>query len=378
MEDSVKFLFGLGGDVIVEVFIPVGDVLPEIDLSGVNLAVEHLFPVIGQHTALVVCLQNGKEEHVLNVGGGHDSPTLTHWSSGLYPDLLLNFSTDDGLCLMGIGGVAGVRHVGMQPVSKEFLDNRDRAIVGLSDVPKVSEPFGVAVSRVPRPREGPLMVFVDNLVAFNNQGDSPEVQLIVEGYDVVVRLTGLVLIPLTLACDVGNLVCRKSRGLRERSPVHQVGDVIRLIQVDGSGEFLPMHHGGVVFRSVRLNAKPRQALFDRHALQDQERPVHGVQFRVSVNSAIATDVRPGKEAHVCGDVPFLLLLEELKPCRSIFSDGCSSGAAVTGRDTAVSLHLGGIGAVIGREVVSSFHRAIPIPKGEAVGGCDGKKSCDGS
>ena len=125
MEDGVKFPFGLGGDVIVQIFVPIGDVLPEINLSRVNLAVEHLFPVIGQHTALVIRLQNGKEEHVLNIGRGHNSPTLAHWSGRLYPDLLLYFSADDGLGLMRVGGVAGIRHVGMQPMSEEFFDNRN-------------------------------------------------------------------------------------------------------------------------------------------------------------------------------------------------------------------------------------------------------------
>ena len=125
MEDGVKFPFGLGGDVIVQIFIPVGDVLPEINLSRVNLAAEHLFPVIHQHKALVIRLQNGEEEHVLNIGRCHHSPTLAHWSGRLYPDLLLYLSTDDGLGLMRVGRVARMRHVGMQPMSKEFLDNRD-------------------------------------------------------------------------------------------------------------------------------------------------------------------------------------------------------------------------------------------------------------
>ena len=125
MEDGVKFPFCLGGDVIVQVFVPIGDVLPEINLSRVNLAVEHLSPVIRQHTALVIRLQDGEEEHVLDVGSGHHSPTLTHWSCWLYPDLLFYLSADDGFGLMGVGRVAGMRHVGMQPMSKEFLDNRD-------------------------------------------------------------------------------------------------------------------------------------------------------------------------------------------------------------------------------------------------------------
>ena len=141
-----------------------------------------------------------------------------------------------------------------------------------------------------------------------HQGDGPEMELIVKGYDVVERLASVVLVPLTLACNVGDLVCQKSGGLSERAPIYQVGDIIRLIQQDGPGELFPMHHGGVVIRSVRSGAKPRQALFNRHSLRNRKGPVHGVQLRVSVHSAIVTDVRPRKEANVRGDVPFLLLL----------------------------------------------------------------------
>ena len=230
------------------------------------------------------------------------------------------------------------------------------------------------MTRIPRTRERQLAVLVDNLIVFNDQGNGPEVQLIVEGDDVVLRLAGLVLVPLSLTGNVGHLVCWQGRSLGERSPVHQVSYIIGLIQVDRSGELFSMHHGGVVFWSIGPSAKPRQALFNRHPLWDQKRPVHGVQFRVSVHSTIVTDVRPRKEANVCSDVPFLLFLQELEPCRPIFSDRSGSGTAVAGRDAAVGLHLGGIGAIIGREVVSCFHRAVSIPKGEAVSGGDGKES----
>ena len=60
----------------------------------------------------------------------------------------------------------------------------------------------MAVSRVPGARKGPLSVLVNHLVIFDNQGDSPEVQLIVKGDNVVERLVGLVFVPLALAGDV--------------------------------------------------------------------------------------------------------------------------------------------------------------------------------
>ena len=208
MEDGVEFTFCLRGDVVVQVFVPVGDVLPEIHLSRMNLAFEHLLPVVRQHTALVVRLQYGEEEHVLDIGSGHHSSTLTHRSCWLYPDLLLYFGADDGFSLMGVGRVAGMGHIGTQPVSKELFDYRDRAVIRLGDVPQVSEPLSVAVTHVPRARERQLAVLIDNLLVFNDQGDGPEVQLVIEGDDVVLRLASLVLIPLSLAGNVGHLVRR--------------------------------------------------------------------------------------------------------------------------------------------------------------------------
>ena len=49
-------------------------------------------------------------------------------------------------------------------------------------------------------------------------------------------LVSLVFVPLTLAGDVCHLVRRKSGSLGESSSIHQVGDVVRLVQQDGSGE----------------------------------------------------------------------------------------------------------------------------------------------
>ena len=40
-------------------------------------------------------------------------------------------------------------HIGMQTVSEKLLDNSDRTVIGLGDVPEVCEPFCVAMSRVP-------------------------------------------------------------------------------------------------------------------------------------------------------------------------------------------------------------------------------------
>ena len=76
MEDGIKLPFGLGGDVEVKIIVPVGDVLPEVDLAGVNLLREHLPSIVGQNTASFVRFQNGKKEHVLNVSGSYHPSTL--------------------------------------------------------------------------------------------------------------------------------------------------------------------------------------------------------------------------------------------------------------------------------------------------------------
>ena len=208
MEDGVEFPLCLGGDIIIQVFVPVGDVLPEIHLSWVNPALKYLLPVIRQHTAFVVRLQDGEEEHVLNVGGGHYPSTLAHRTGQLYPDLLLYLGADDCFGLMGVERVTRKGHIGMQPVPKEFLDDCDWAVIRLGDVPQVGESLGVAVSIVPRTRERQLTILVHNFVVFNDQGNGPEVQLIIEGDDGVLRLARLVLIPLPLAGDVSHLVRR--------------------------------------------------------------------------------------------------------------------------------------------------------------------------
>ena len=93
------------------------------------------------------------------------------WSN---PNLLLYLSTDDGLSLVGIRGVARVGHNGMQAVAEKLLDNCYRAVVGLGDIPEVCEALCMAVSRVPWERKRPLAILVNNLTILDDQVDSPE------------------------------------------------------------------------------------------------------------------------------------------------------------------------------------------------------------
>ena len=140
-----------------------------MDLTG-----EHLSPIVSYHAASLVRLQDGKEECVLNVGGGHYTSTLAQRPCWSNPNLLLDLSADDGLSLVGIGGVARVGHIGMQAVAEKLLDDGDRAAVGLGDIPEVCEAFCVAVSLVPWARKRPLAILIDNLIILDDQVDSPE------------------------------------------------------------------------------------------------------------------------------------------------------------------------------------------------------------
>ena len=169
------------------------------------------------------------------------------------------------------------------------------------------------------------------------------------------------------------MVSRKGRSLGVGAAVHQVSNVIGLVQQDGLREVLPMHHGGIVIWPVGSGAKPRHALLYCHSLWDREGPVHGVQLRVSVYSAVVTDICPKKETSVCGEVPFLFLLQELELHGSILLDRCSQDAAVAGWNAAVCLNFRGVGAVVCREVISGFDHAISIVEGEAVGHGDRKE-----
>ena len=167
MEDGIEFPLRLGGDIIIQVFVPIGDVFPEVHLSQMNPAFKRLIPVVCQHTAFVICLQDGEEEHVLDVGSGHYPPTLAHRTGWLDPDLLLDLSADDGFGVVGIGRVTGMGHIGMQSVSQKLLEDCDWTVLRSSDVPQVGKSFRMAVSVVPRTRQRQLVILVNDLIIFD-------------------------------------------------------------------------------------------------------------------------------------------------------------------------------------------------------------------
>ena len=56
VEDGINFLFGLGGDVEVQVLVTVGDVLAQINLARVDVAGEGLAPVVHNDVSLLIHL----------------------------------------------------------------------------------------------------------------------------------------------------------------------------------------------------------------------------------------------------------------------------------------------------------------------------------
>ena len=111
-------------------------------------------------------------------------------------------------------------------------------------------------------------------------------------------------------------------------------------------EVSPVHHRGESGGLVRAGSKPGQALLKRDPFGYSEGPVDGVQLGVTVHATVVADVRPRKEARVGRYLPLSFFLEELELGQSFsLYRGCSN-ATLSGRDAAVSLHLGGVGAVM--------------------------------
>ena len=127
-----------------------------------------------------------------------------------------------------------------------------------------------------------------------------------------------------------------------------------------------LHHGGVVTGSINPGVEPCHALFHHHTFRNREGPEYRVQFRVSVSSTVLMDVCPGKEARIGGDIPFPFLQQELELCWSILLDRYGSDGTWAGWDTAVCLNFGGVGAVVGHQVIPGFNGTISIPQCKAV------------
>ena len=119
MRDGVELLFSLRSNIVIQ--IPISNILAQIHFARMDCSGEDTVRVVNQDVTPFVRLHHRKEEHVLDVGGGHHAPTLAGWSHGSYADLFPSFCTDDGLSLMLIVRRVGVGDVRVEPVSEELL-----------------------------------------------------------------------------------------------------------------------------------------------------------------------------------------------------------------------------------------------------------------
>ena len=168
VKDGIKFPLGLGRDVMVEVFVPVGNIFAKVDLTGVDCTGEQAVAVVEDDVTLVVGLHNGEKEHVLHVSCHHNSPTLAGGSQGSKANLLITFRTDNSFCLLGVLEKARFGDVGVEGVPHEFPDQSYLAISIGCNVPDVSPTFSMALSFSPFTRERPLVPLIYHLIAFNH------------------------------------------------------------------------------------------------------------------------------------------------------------------------------------------------------------------
>ena len=129
-----------------------------------------------------------------------------------------------------------------------------------------------------------------------------------------------------------------------------------------------MHHHRVGRGLIPARAKPCETLLKGDMLRDREGPLDGIQLGVSINPTVEPEVSPEDRIRVRGQLPFLLLLQELKSGRvSLLHRGCAD-AALSCQDAAVRLNLGGVRTVIHSELVSVLDGTISIEEGVGVNG----------
>ena len=91
----------------------------------------------------------------------------------------------------------------------------------------------------------------------------------------------------------------------------------------------------------------------------------GIQLVMSINPTVVPEVSPEDRTRVRGQIPFLLLLQELKSGRvSLLHGGCAD-AALSCRDAAVRLNLCGVRTVIHSELLSVLDGTVSIGEGLA-------------
>ena len=274
-EDGVEFFLSLGSNVIIQILISICNVLSQVHFAGVNDSSEHTIPVVGDNISVILRFHQGKEEHILDIGGRHDMPALAGWSRWPDPDLVASFRADDGLRGVLPLWSIGVRGVGAEPVPEKLLHQGDLTVVPLGDVPHVVLTFSVTLARFPGTRKGPLGVAVHDLVIFNEHPPGLQVNAIVMGDHVVQGVVFLILDPFPLTGGFVGLISGQT-GLGVGSAMDKAGNGSGLIQGHRVAEVPTMHRGGVGRRLITAGAEPGQTLFEGNPLRDREGPVDGV------------------------------------------------------------------------------------------------------
>ena len=191
--------------------------------------------------------------------------------------------------------------------------------------------------------------------------------LVVVRHHVIQWVILLVLNPLALAGGLRYLVSGEVT-LHVSATVDHVGDVSGFVQRDGVVEVPSMHHGGGDGWLVVPSPDPGKALLVGDPLWDGERLVDGVQLGMTIYATIVPYIRPRKETRVGGDVPFLFLLQELESRWSFSLGRGGPDSAWPGRDDALRLDFGRIGAVIRFQMVTVLNGAVTVAKCKSVSG----------
>ena len=165
LKDGIKLLLYLGRNVVVQVFVSVGNVFPKVDFPWVDSPGEELVPIVDHCTSLTVSLYSWEEKHVSDVGEEDYSTALAGGSSLFDPDLVCPLSADNGFRGLALQE-GGIRDVSAKSLSQELLYQGDMAVIRLSGVPGVRESFGLALTSGPGAGKCPLMALVDNFIFF--------------------------------------------------------------------------------------------------------------------------------------------------------------------------------------------------------------------
>ena len=89
---------------------------------------------------------------------------------------------------------------------------------------------------------------------------------------------------------------------------------------------------------------------------------------MAIHAAIVPNISPSERAHISNNVPLPFPLQKLEARGSRLMDGSGPNAARPGRDAAESLHTGGVGTIVGRQVIPLLDKAVTVARHHPVGG----------